>query len=257
MMAEAIDGRLRREPDIDVAFRRAVPYRRLVDPEDRAYPAAEQLRRLVAGWGGKPLSGSSTRPRSTDQFLQDRPGRRPRQCRRPGRPLVAVPHPQHDERRGLPARPAELASAPPAIRDAERQSPLLRFLPDELRAVRSGRASGSATGWQPPSARTGASGLRRSGRPAMAARAMSRLIAEWIWLIGGVLWFVIRLPHQRRARKIMVAIGRRHPDRLLLMSSLSGLCILPFIYFLIAMIGGHRSSPTIPSSPGRAGSASS
>ena len=27
---------------------------------------------------------------------------------------------------------------------------------------------------------------------------MSRLLAEWIWLAGGVLWFVIRFPHQRQ-----------------------------------------------------------
>jgi protein-S-isoprenylcysteine O-methyltransferase Ste14 len=69
---------------------------------------------------------------------------------------------------------------------------------------------------------------------------MSRLVAEWIWLVGGILWFVIRFPHQRRARKIKVdkSVGGTR-DRLLLMSSLSGLCIIPFIYFLIAMIGGH------------------
>jgi protein-S-isoprenylcysteine O-methyltransferase Ste14 len=66
---------------------------------------------------------------------------------------------------------------------------------------------------------------------------MSRLLAEWIWLIGGILWFAIRLPHQRRARKIKIdrsAGGQR--DRVLLMCSLGGLAIIPFIYFLIARI---------------------
>jgi len=69
---------------------------------------------------------------------------------------------------------------------------------------------------------------------------MTRLIAEWIWLVGGVLWFVIRFPHQRRARKVKVAksVGGQR-DRVLLMCSLSGLAIIPFLYFLIAMIGGH------------------
>ena len=69
---------------------------------------------------------------------------------------------------------------------------------------------------------------------------MSRILAEWIWLAGGVLWFVIRFPHQRRARKIKIAKsagGQR--DRILLACSLSGLAIIPFLYFLIAMIGGH------------------
>lgn len=66
---------------------------------------------------------------------------------------------------------------------------------------------------------------------------MSRLIAEWIWLVGGVLWFAIRFPHQRRARKIKIdrsAGGQR--DRILLMCSLSGLAIIPFVYFIIARI---------------------
>lgn len=66
---------------------------------------------------------------------------------------------------------------------------------------------------------------------------MSRIVAEWIWLAGGVLWFVIRFPHQRRARKVKIAKsagGQR--DRILLMCSLSGLAIIPFLYFLIARI---------------------
>lgn len=66
---------------------------------------------------------------------------------------------------------------------------------------------------------------------------MSRVVAEWIWLVGGVLWFVIRFPHQRRARKVKIARsagGQR--DRILLMCSLSGLAIIPCIYFLIARI---------------------
>jgi protein-S-isoprenylcysteine O-methyltransferase Ste14 len=69
---------------------------------------------------------------------------------------------------------------------------------------------------------------------------MSRLVAEWIWLVGGALWFVIRFPHQRRARKIKIAKsagGQR--DRILLAGSLTGLAIIPFIYFLIAVLRGH------------------
>ncbi len=62
---------------------------------------------------------------------------------------------------------------------------------------------------------------------------MSQLIAEWIWFVGGVLWFVIRYPHQRRSRKTKVArsAGGRH-DQWLLASSLTGLAIIPLIYFV-------------------------
>ncbi|WP_421725683.1 protein-S-isoprenylcysteine O-methyltransferase [Bauldia sp.] len=62
---------------------------------------------------------------------------------------------------------------------------------------------------------------------------MSRLIAEWIWFVGGVLWFVIRFPHQRRSRKTKVArsAGGTH-DQVLLGFSLTGLAIIPLIYFI-------------------------
>jgi protein-S-isoprenylcysteine O-methyltransferase Ste14 len=69
---------------------------------------------------------------------------------------------------------------------------------------------------------------------------MTRLLAEWIWLAGGVLWFVIRFPHQRRARKVRVdkSVGGQR-DRILLACSLSGLAIIPFLYFLIARLSAE------------------
>jgi protein-S-isoprenylcysteine O-methyltransferase Ste14 len=71
---------------------------------------------------------------------------------------------------------------------------------------------------------------------------MSQLVAEWIWFVGGVLWFVVRYPHQRRSRKIRVARsagGRR--DQWLLMSSLTGLAIIPLIYFILGfLVSGPR-----------------
>jgi len=62
---------------------------------------------------------------------------------------------------------------------------------------------------------------------------MTRTIAEWIWLVGGIAWFVIRFPHQKRARKVKVerSVGGRR-DKLLLAASLTGLCIIPFFYVL-------------------------
>lgn len=64
---------------------------------------------------------------------------------------------------------------------------------------------------------------------------MTRLIAEWIWLIGGIAWFVIRFPHQRRARKVKVdrSVGGQR-DQILLMCSLSGLAIIPLLYFVLS-----------------------
>lgn len=62
---------------------------------------------------------------------------------------------------------------------------------------------------------------------------MTGRIAEIIWLVTGIAWFVIRLPHQRRARKVAVersAGGMR--DRILLGCSLTGLAIIPLIHVI-------------------------
>jgi protein-S-isoprenylcysteine O-methyltransferase Ste14 len=66
---------------------------------------------------------------------------------------------------------------------------------------------------------------------------MRPLVAELIWLIGGVAWFIVRYPHQRRARKVAVArsVGGRR-DRVLLGCSLTGLAIIPLFYLLIRLI---------------------
>jgi protein-S-isoprenylcysteine O-methyltransferase Ste14 len=69
-------------------------------------------------------------------------------------------------------------------------------------------------------------------------------LAELIWFIGAAGWFVIRLPHQRRARKVTVARsagGRR--DRRLLAISLTGLGIIPIIYLVASLIAGAGQLP--------------
>ena len=71
---------------------------------------------------------------------------------------------------------------------------------------------------------------------------MSQLVAEWIWFVGGVLWFVIRYPHQRKSRKTKVARsagGSR--DQWLLMASLTGLAIIAVV-FLTATSGREMAS---------------
>jgi protein-S-isoprenylcysteine O-methyltransferase Ste14 len=62
---------------------------------------------------------------------------------------------------------------------------------------------------------------------------LSPLVFKWIWFVGGALWFVIRFPHQKRARKIKVdkSVGGQR-DQALLMSSLTGLAIIPLFYFI-------------------------
>lgn len=60
---------------------------------------------------------------------------------------------------------------------------------------------------------------------------MSAVIAEAIWVFGVVAWFIIRLPHQIKARKTPVARsagGVR--DRVLLTISFTGLGIIPGVY---------------------------
>jgi protein-S-isoprenylcysteine O-methyltransferase Ste14 len=60
---------------------------------------------------------------------------------------------------------------------------------------------------------------------------MSLVAAKLIWAFGCVAWFIIRYPHQRRARKMSVKDRpARLRERILLSISLCGLCIVPLIY---------------------------
>ncbi|WP_436643011.1 protein-S-isoprenylcysteine O-methyltransferase [Microbaculum sp. FT89] len=63
-------------------------------------------------------------------------------------------------------------------------------------------------------------------------------IAEIIWVVGAVGWYVIRYPHERRSRR--TAVSRNSADRieLLLMTiSATGLGVLPFVYVLFGFGG--------------------
>jgi protein-S-isoprenylcysteine O-methyltransferase Ste14 len=62
---------------------------------------------------------------------------------------------------------------------------------------------------------------------------MSETVAAIVWAAGMVLWFAIRYPHQRRARKItVVAQGRDLGDRLFLAGAGVGLALFPLVYVL-------------------------
>ena len=60
---------------------------------------------------------------------------------------------------------------------------------------------------------------------------MTPLVAKLIWLIGVVGWFVIRYPHQRRARRTpKLRRSDRGRELVLMTISATGLGIIPMIY---------------------------
>jgi protein-S-isoprenylcysteine O-methyltransferase Ste14 len=60
---------------------------------------------------------------------------------------------------------------------------------------------------------------------------MTLVAAKLIWLCGCIAWFIIRLPHQRRAHKTPVAVrADRTRERILLTISLCGMFVIPLIY---------------------------
>lgn len=60
---------------------------------------------------------------------------------------------------------------------------------------------------------------------------MTPTLAEFIWAVGLVAWIIIRVPHQRRARKTRVASNARTlQDRLALAAAAAGLCLVPIIF---------------------------
>jgi protein-S-isoprenylcysteine O-methyltransferase Ste14 len=63
---------------------------------------------------------------------------------------------------------------------------------------------------------------------------MTPFIANLVWWVGIIGWYVIRYPHQRRSRKTPIA-WRREPTRegFLLAISFTGLFILPVIYVTV------------------------
>lgn len=60
---------------------------------------------------------------------------------------------------------------------------------------------------------------------------MTPAIAKAIWVLLAVGWYVIRIPHERRARKTPVRRSDRGPREWLLLGvSFAGLGLLPFLY---------------------------
>lgn len=63
-------------------------------------------------------------------------------------------------------------------------------------------------------------------------------IAEIIWVVGAVGWYVIRYPHERRSRRTAVSRDRADRIELLLMTiSATGLGVVPFVYVLFGFGG--------------------
>src|ERR1700694_1282811 len=62
---------------------------------------------------------------------------------------------------------------------------------------------------------------------------MSLLAAKIIWGLGCAAWYIIRFPHERRARRTPVAQRRdRVRDKVLLAMSFTGLGLIPLTYVL-------------------------
>ncbi len=60
---------------------------------------------------------------------------------------------------------------------------------------------------------------------------MTPTLAAIVWAMGLVAWVVIRIPHQRRARKIKVANNAKTlADRLALGAASVGLSLIPIVY---------------------------
>lgn len=60
---------------------------------------------------------------------------------------------------------------------------------------------------------------------------MTPFLAKMVWGLGLVIWYLIRYPHERRARRTPIARRAVDARELLLMTvSLTGLAILPMIY---------------------------
>jgi len=67
---------------------------------------------------------------------------------------------------------------------------------------------------------------------------MTPLAAAIVWGVGLVLWYAIRYPHQRRARKLAVVRSRRDlADRLTLWAAGLGLLIVPLVYLATGFPG--------------------
>lgn len=67
---------------------------------------------------------------------------------------------------------------------------------------------------------------------------MTQTAAALVWALGLVAWFIIRLPHQRRARKTAVVEDRRsRTERTVLALATMGLCLVPATYLATGFPG--------------------
>lgn len=75
---------------------------------------------------------------------------------------------------------------------------------------------------------------------------MTVTIAKLIWLAGCIAWYVIRYPHERRARKTAIARKiERTRERVLLTTSFTGLFIVP-LFYAITNQPKFASYPLVP-----------
>src|SRR5262245_25064097 len=162
-------------------------------------------------------------PDRPHQFLQMRPGRRyePAAARQAAADRDSVSlhlagaHPRHAGAGNLQADQEEHIPYPLPVHLRQQPQVLLRFLHDLLRPAAAGGAD------------AGGGDSSAAGR----GRAMTQLTAAIVWAVGMVLWYAIRYPHQRRARKLAVVSNRRDlADRLSLWAAGLGLSVFPVVW---------------------------
>ena len=77
---------------------------------------------------------------------------------------------------------------------------------------------------------------------------MTPAIAKAIWILGGIAWFVIRYPHQRRSWRTPVRSSARDwRESVLLAVSLSGLGVVPCLYVATGFprVADYQFSPEL------------
>ncbi len=66
------------------------------------------------------------------------------------------------------------------------------------------------------------------------------LASKIIWLLCVVAWYIIRLPHEQRARKTSVATSKKGALEIILLSiSLTGLGLIPILYVLTGLFSSY------------------
>src|SRR5262249_2020210 len=174
-------------------------------------------------------------PRRYHQLLQIRSGIAAAHSRRSARRQAGDPpraNPRYAAARDVCSLPPQRLAAALSLGHGQRQARALRLFSHGVRPGSLSRlddVAGGTVGF-----RRGRRHLWRCLAPAHragAAVAMTLFAAKVIWVLGVVGWFIIRYPHDRRARHTpKLRRSDRGRELVLMAISGTGLGVLPFIY---------------------------